>query len=384
MSISSSDVPLCDLSPQFRELQGQLEDAVKRVLASGQVINGPDVAAFEKECAAFCGAKHAVGCANGTDAISLALAALDIGPGDEVILPPFTFFATVGSVCRIGATPVFAEIDPVSYNIDPEEVRRKITPKTRAIMPVHLYGQCADMNAIREIAHDRGIPIVEDAAQAIGAELGGRRAGSLGTIGCFSFYPSKNLGAYGDAGLVTTDDDRLAAKLKALRVHGMEPKYFHKYLGWNARLDTIQAALLRVKLPHLERWTTQRQIAAGRYDLLLQQAGLDDKLKRPTRLSDRRHVFNQYVLRVSEGKRDALVKHLKENKIGCEIYYPVPLHLQECLSHLGFTEGDFPISEKAAREVIALPMFPEIHPDQQARVVQELSRFFGSAMRKAA
>lgn len=384
MSIASSDVPLCDLNQQFRELQPQLEDAVKRVLSSGQVINGPDVAAFEKESAAYCGTKHAIGCANGTDAISLALAALDIGPGDEVILPPFTFFATVGCVCRIGATPVFAEIDPVSYNMNPDAIRAKVTSKTRAILPVHLYGQCAEMAEIREIARQRGIAVIEDAAQAIGAELDGKRAGSLGDMGCFSFYPSKNLGAYGDAGLVTTDDDRLAAKLKALRVHGMEPKYYHKYLGWNARLDTIQAALLRVKLPHLDRWTTMRQVAAGRYDLLLQQAGLDEVLQRPTRLGNRRHVFNQYVLRVADGKRDSLVKHLKENKIGCEIYYPVPLHLQECLSHLGFKQGDFPVSEKAAKEVIALPMFPEIHPEQQSRVVQEMSRFFGLTARKAA
>jgi dTDP-4-amino-4,6-dideoxygalactose transaminase len=381
---SNPHVPLCDLQGQYRSLQTQIQEALARVLNSGQVILGPEVAALEQEVARYCGSSHAVGCASGTDALLLALHGLEIGPGDEVILPPFTFFATAGSICRTGARPVFADIDPVTYNLDPGQVEAKITDRTRAIMAVHLYGQCADMEALGHVAERHGLPIIEDAAQAIGAEFDGKRVGSLGVVGCFSFYPSKNLGAYGDAGMVTTNDPELAARIACLRVHGMEPKYFHKYLGWNARLDALQAAVLRVKLPHLDRWTASRQVAARRYDSLLEDYGLADFLERPVVLPRRRHVFNQYVVRVGDGLRDALVRHLKAEHIGCDIYYPVPLHLQECLAYLGHREGDFPVSEEACRSVLALPMFPELTEEQQRRVVQTCAAFVHQRSRRAA
>ncbi len=377
-------VPLCDLNAQFQELRPRLEDAVRRVLASGQVILGPEVAALEAELARWCGSSHAVGCGSGTDAILLALHALNVGPGDEVILPPFTFFATAGCVVRCGARPVFADIDPVSYNIDPVQVEHKITDRTRAIMPVHLYGQCADMDALKTIAQRYGVALIEDAAQSLGAEYRGERAGTIGTVGCFSFYPTKNLGAYGDAGMVMTDDAELASKLACLRVHGMEPKYYHKYMGWNARIDALQAALLRVKLPYLDGWLEAREKAAQRYHQLIEEHGLTNFLSRPAALPDRRHVFNQYVVRVADGLRDALVRHLKSEGVGCEIYYPVPLHRQECLAYLGYRDGDFPVSEDACRCVLALPMFPEITREQQQRVVTSCAAFVRQRTRRAA
>jgi dTDP-4-amino-4,6-dideoxygalactose transaminase len=377
-------VPLCDLQAQFRTLEPELEAAAMRVLRSCQVIGGPEVSAFESEAARYCGAAHAVGCSSGSDALLLALAALGIGPGDEVILPPFTFFASVGAVCRLGAHPVFADIDPVSFNVDPAEVASKITPRTRAIMVVHLFGQTADMDAIGAIAQEHGLPIVEDAAQAIGAEYRGKRTGTLGTVACFSFYPSKNLGAYGDAGMAVTDDGELAARIACLRTHGMEPRYHHKYLGWNARLDALQAALLRVKLPYLDSWADARQGAARRYDALIEEQGLESTLLRPTVGEHRRHVFNQYVVRVGRGQRDALLRHFRAEKIGCEVYYPIPLHLQECLRHLGHHEGDFPVSEQACRSVLALPMFPEIAPAQQLQVVSTCAGLLQRPSRMAA
>jgi dTDP-4-amino-4,6-dideoxygalactose transaminase len=377
-------VPLCDLQGQYRTLEPLVQAALARVLASGQVILGPEVAALEKELAHYCGTAHAVGCASGTDALLLALHGLEIGPGDEVILPPFTFFATAGCIHRAGARPVFADIDPVTYNLDPAQVEAKITDRTRAIMVVHLYGQCADMEALGGLAKRYGVALIEDAAQAVGAEFDGRRAGSMGEVGCFSFYPSKNLGAYGDAGLVTTNDPALAARITCLRVHGMEPKYFHKYLGWNARLDALQAAVLRVKLPHLDRWTASRQVAARRYDELIEEYHLADFLQGPAVLPRRRHVFNQYVVRVADGLRDGLVRHLKGEHIGCDIYYPVPLHRQECLAFLGHREGDFPVSEEACRGVLALPMFPELTEDQQRRVIQSCAAFLQQRSRRAA
>jgi dTDP-4-amino-4,6-dideoxygalactose transaminase len=358
--------------------------AVSRVLASGQVILGPEVAALEEGIAQYCGVNHAVGCASGTDALLLALHALDIGPGDEVILPPFTFFATAGSVCRAGARPVFADIDPVTYNLDPMQVESKITGRTRALLVVHLFGQCADMEPLWRIAERHDLTIIEDAAQALGAEYQGKRAGSLGGIGCFSFYPSKNLGAYGDAGMVVTNDPEWAARLACLRVHGMEPKYYHKYLGWNARLDAVQAALLRVKLPYLERWIAGRQEAARRYDALIEEHHLTHFLERPLVRPGRRHGFNQYVVRVAGGERDALVRHLKADRIGCEIYYPVPLHLQECLKYLGYREGDFPASEEACQAVLALPMYPELTLEQQRRVIGSCAAFLRQRSRLAA
>ncbi len=377
-------VPLCDLQAQYRALQGAVQEAVLRVFASGQVILGPEVKALEEEVARYCGSAHAVGCASGTDALLLALHALEVGPGDEVILPPFTFFASAGSVCRTGARPVFADIDPVTYNLDPAKVEAKVTDRTRAIMAVHLFGQCAEMEALRQVADRHGLPVLEDAAQAIGAEYRGKRAGSLGAAGCFSFYPSKNLGAFGDAGMIVTDDAGLAKRMACLRVHGMEPKYYHKYMGWNARLDALQAAVLRVKLPHLDRWTAARQEAARRYDALIAQHGLGQLLGRPATAPGRRHVFNQYVVRVAGGLRDALVQHLKGERIGCEIYYPVPLHRQPCLAYLGYREGDFPASEEACRDVLALPMYPELTAEQQARVIESCAAFAAKGARRAA
>jgi dTDP-4-amino-4,6-dideoxygalactose transaminase len=375
---------MCDLKAQYREIQDEVEAAVVRVLRSGQVILGPEVTALESELAEYCGSGYAIGCGSGTDALLLALHGLQIGPGDEVILPAFTFFATVGMVHRCGATPVFVDIDPVTYNLDPVEVERKITQRTRAIMPVHLYGQCADMEAIWRIAEKHNLYIIEDAAQAIGAEYDGKRAGTLGAIGCFSFYPSKNLGAYGDAGVVTTNDPDWAARMKALRVHGMEPKYFHKYIGWNARIDAIQAAILRVKLPHLDRWTANRQAAARRYDNLIETRQLGGFMQRPKIAPNCKHVFNQYVVRVSPAERDALMNHLKQNGVASDIYYPLPLHMQDCLAHLGHREGDFPVSELAARSVLALPMFPEITASQQERVIDVCAGYTLKQRRAAA
>jgi dTDP-4-amino-4,6-dideoxygalactose transaminase len=385
MSVApGAGVPLCDLRAQYQELQPQIEAALARVLASGQVILGPEVEALEEEFAGYCGTGHAVGCGSGTDALLLALQALGIGPHDEVILPPFTFFATAGAVCRSGARPVFADIDPVTFNLDPMQVENKITERTRAIMPVHLYGQCADMEALWRVAARHGLPVIEDAAQALGAEYQGKRAGTLGAIGCFSFYPSKNLGAYGDAGMTVTNDPEWAARMTCLRVHGMEPKYYHQHIGWNARLDALQAAILRVKLPYLESWTAARQEAARRYDALIEEHHLPLFLKRPTIKPERRHVFNQYVVRVAQGQRDALVRHLRAEKIGCEIYYPVPLHLQACLRYLGYSEGDFPASEEACHCVLALPMYPELTLDQQRCVIQSCARFLRKQSRMAA
>jgi dTDP-4-amino-4,6-dideoxygalactose transaminase len=377
-------IPLCDLQTQYRELQPQLEEAVSRVLASGQVILGPEVTAFEDEIARYCGAGYAIGCSSGSDALLLAVQSLEIGPGDEVILPPFTFFATVGAICRSGARPVFADIDPVTFNLDAGAVLEKITPRTKAIIAVHLFGQCADMEPLWAIGEKYNLPIIEDAAQAMGAEYQGKRTGSLGAMACFSFYPTKNLGGYGDAGMVVTNDPDWAERMECLRGHGMQPRYHHKYLGWNARLDAIHAAMLRVKLPYLERWIADRQAVAGRYHVLIEQQGLGDLLQRPVIAPECRHVFNQYTVRVADGLRDSMVQHLKRERIGCEIYYPVPLHLQECLSHLGYERGDFPMSEEASRCVLSLPIFPELTAQQQERVIQSCAAFLRQGMRRAA
>jgi dTDP-4-amino-4,6-dideoxygalactose transaminase len=304
MTTDRPPVPLCDIKGQYASLQSEIDAAVLRVLASGQVINGPEVAAFESEAAAHCGAKHAIGCADGTNALLLALAALDVGPGDEVIVPPFTFFATAGSVARLGAVPVFADIDPLTYNLDPYEVEKKISGRTKAVIPVHLFGQCADMNALADVCEPYGIPIVEDAAQSFGAEYKGQKCGTLGRVACFSFYPSKNLGSLGDAGMLTTDDDALAAKLRALRVHGSETKYYHTYMGWNARLDAIHAAILRVKLPHVDTWNQGRRDAARRYDKMIEAYKLNGFFTRPMAKPDRTHTYNQYTVRVPGHQRD--------------------------------------------------------------------------------
>jgi dTDP-4-amino-4,6-dideoxygalactose transaminase len=377
-------VPLCDLQAQYRDIGPQLEAAVSRVLASGRVILGPEVTALEQEVAEVCGVSHGVGCGSGTDALSLAVHALEIGPGDEVILPSFTFFATAGSVCRAGARPVFVDIDPVTYNIDPVQVESKITPRTRAILVVHLFGQCAEMEPLWRIAERHDLTLIEDAAQSLGAEYQGKPCGSLGGIACLSFYPTKTLGASGDAGMCVTNDPEWAARMARLREHGMEPRYYHKYLGWNARIDALQAAILRTKLPYLEGWLCARQAAAKRYDALIEEAHLGHFLERPVARPQRRHVFNQYVVRVAGGERDALVRHLKADGIGCEIYYPVPLHRQECLEHLGYGAGDFPATEAACASVLALPMYPELTVDQQRRVVGSCAAFLRKRSRLAA
>jgi dTDP-4-amino-4,6-dideoxygalactose transaminase len=371
----SIGVPLCDIQAQFRELEPEINDAVQRVLISGQVINGPEVERLEDEVARYCTAGYGVACASGTDALLLALQALGVGAGDEVILPTFTFFATAGSVCRSGARPVFVDSEPRTFNIDPDQVAAKITGRTRAIIAVHLFGQTADMEPVWKIAARHHLIVIEDAAQAIGAAYQGKRTGTLGGLACFSFYPSKNLGGCGDGGMVVTSDPEWAAHMRALRVHGMTIKYHHKYLGWNSRLDALQAAILRVKLTQLEAWTLARQAAARRYDQLLNDYRLGQFLAKPIVAEDRRHVFNQYVVHVANGQRDDLQCFLQRERIGCEVYYPIPLHLQECLSYLGHGIGDFPVAEAACRSVLALPMFPHITMDQQRRVMECCSAF---------
>lgn len=383
-TVAPPAVPLCDIQAQYRYLKDEIDDAVARVLDSGQAILGPEVAAFEQEAAAYCGAKFAVGCGSGTDALVLALHALGIGPGDEVIVPPFTFFASVSSVVRVGATPVLADIDPVTFNIDPAAVEARITPRTRAVMPVHLFGQCCDMDALGRIAEEHKLYVVEDAAQSFGAEYKGTRCGTLGHVAAMSFYPTKNLGALGDAGLVTTDNPEWAAALKTWRVHGSEVKYFHKFVGYNMRLDAVHAAVLRVKLPHVDGWLKDREDAAKRYDHLIEKHQLTGFMHRPVVKPDRRHVFNQYVVRVPAIHRDPVVKHLKENGVGVEVYYPLSLHEQECFRFLGYRTGDFPASEEAARTVLALPMFPEITEAQQDRAIGVIAAYLRQSLKRAA
>jgi dTDP-4-amino-4,6-dideoxygalactose transaminase len=380
----AAGVPLCDLQIQYQELQPQIEEAIARVLTSGQVILGSEVTGLEAEIAQYCGVGHAVGCGSGTDALLLALQALEIGPGDEVILPTFTFFATAGSVCRLGAKPVFVDIDAGTFNLDPHQVENRITEHTKAILAVHLFGQSAEMDTLWRVAERHNLPIIEDAAQAFGAEYQGKKAGSLGAIGCFSFYTSKNLSTYGDAGMVVTNDPDWAERMACLRVHGMHPKYFHKHIGWNARLDALHAAILRVKLPHVENWIADRQAAADRYDRLIGDAHLGGFLERPTRRPHRRHVFNQYVVRVVDGQRDALMRHLKADQIGCDVYYPLPLHMQECLAYLGHRPGDFPVSEEACHGVLALPIYPELTLVQQERVIDSCAAYLRQRSRRAA
>lgn len=369
-------VPLLDLSEQNRSLRPEIEAALGRVLDTNGFILGAEVAALEKELAAYCGTRYAIGCASGSDALLLALMAVDVGPGDEVITTPYSFFATASAVTRLGARPVFVDIDPRTYNLDVAAIEAKITERTKAVQPVHLYGQCAEMEPLRAIGEKYGIPIIEDAAQAIGAEERGTRAGALGAIGCFSFYPSKNLGGMGDGGLMTTDDDALAHKLGALRVHGSFERYYHKWVGLNSRLDGFQGAVLRVKLPHLDAWSDRRRANAARYRELFTDAGLAEQIALPFERENVRHIYNQFVVRVSE-KRDELRRFLAENEIGTDIYYPVSLHRQECFEYLGYRAGDFPESEKAARETLALPVYPELRREQQEYVVDKIAEFYG-------
>lgn len=370
-------VPLLDLKEQNDELRPAIEAALGRVLDSNAFILGGEVAELERELAEYCQTKHAVGCASGSDALLLAMMAFDIGPGDEVITTPYSFFATVSAISRLGAKPVFVDIDPETYNLDVSQVEAKITPRTKAVQPVHLYGQCVEMDGLQKVCAGTNIPIIEDAAQAIGAEDRGRRAGSIGEIGCFSFYPSKNLGGMGDGGFLTTNDDDLAEKLRALRVHGSKERYYHKWVGLNSRLDGFQGAVLRVKLPRLDGWTRQRISNADKYHTLFGEFGLAEKIGLPVRRRDVRHIYNQFVVRVP-ADRDELRKYLTDAGIGTDIYYPVPLHMQECFEYLGHGAGDFPRAERASLETLALPIFPELRDEQQRYVVEKIAEFFES------
>jgi len=374
--IQVNKVPLLDLRAQFETIRDEVRAAVDRVFESQQFILGAEVLALEEEIAEYSQTKFAVGCASGSDALLLALMSCGIGAGDEVVTTPFSFFATAAAITRLGARPVFVDIDKRTFNHSPSLVAAAVTRRTRAIVPVHLYGQCAEMNPLIELSESRGIPIIEDAAQAIGAEDQHRRAGSMGTIGCLSFYPSKNLGGAGDGGMLVTNDLEHARRLHMLRVHGEEQKYHHKHVGINSRLDALQAVVLRVKLPHLDEWSTGRQRRAQQYELMFTDAGLSDKVELPFVRSGARHIFHQFVVRVRDGRRDALRAHLRECGVGTDVYYPVPLHLQECFAFLGYKEGDFPIAELAAKETLALPVYPELTNEQQDHVVSMIREFF--------
>ncbi|HVF87624.1 MAG TPA: DegT/DnrJ/EryC1/StrS family aminotransferase [Pyrinomonadaceae bacterium] len=370
-------VPLLDLKAQHAAVRDELRAAIERVMESQAFILGPEVEELEKEVARYSQVSHAVGCASGSDALLLALMALDVAAGDEVITTPFSFFATASAIARLGARPLFVDIEPRTYNLDAARVEAAITERTRAILPVHLYGQCAAMDALRKVAERHNIPVVEDAAQAVGAEDRGRRAGSLGRIGCFSFYPTKNLGGAGDGGMLTTNDDQLAERLRVLRVHGGATEYHHREVGINSRLDSLQAAILGVKLPHLDRWSEARRERAEVYARLFAEAGLGGEVTTPFVRSDARHIFHQYVISVSAKNRDSLMTHLKENGVGVKVYYPVPLHLQECFRYLDYVAGDFPEAERAARETLALPMYPELTVAAQQYVVDTVCHFYG-------
>ena len=380
-------VPLLDLQAQYQTIRDEVRLAVDRIFESQQFVMGAEVQALEEEIAAYSQAKFAIGCASGSDALLLALMSCEVGKDDEVITTPFSFFATASSIARLGARPVFVDIDERTFNINPSLVGEKITARTKAIVPVHLYGQSVEMDLLNESSRqgcrrtadkDVGapIPIIEDAAQAIGAEDARRRAGSMGTIGCFSFYPSKNLGGAGDGGMLTTNDFEHAQRLRLLRLHGEEQKYHHKIIGINSRLDALQAAVLRVKLRHLDEWTNARQRKAQQYELMFGDAGLSEQIEPPFVRAGARHIFHQFVIRIRDGRRDALREHLRERGVGTDIYYPVPLHLQECFANLGYKEGDFPIAERAAKETLALPVYPELTDEQQDYVVSAIGEFF--------
>ncbi len=367
--------PLLDLKAQYAALRDEIHAAIERVVESQQFILGPEVEALEEEVAAYSHCRYGVGVSSGTDALLVSLMAIGLQPGEEVITTPYTFFATAGSIARLGARPVFVDIDPQTYNLDPAKLETAITPRTRAIMPVHLFGQMADMDPILVVAERHGLYVIEDAAQAIGAEYKGRRAGSLGHLGCFSFFPSKNLGGFGDGGMVVTNDPDLADRVRLLRGHGARPKYYHKVVGGNFRLDALQAAVLRVKLKHLDAWTAARQRNAERYRQLFTAAGVDVGL--PCDAGYGRHIYNQFVIR--SRRRDALMVHLKAHGVGCEIYYPAPLHLQECFADLGYKVGDFPASEQAAQETLAIPIYPELSEAQQETVVRAVAEALACA-----
>ncbi|RJQ81719.1 MAG: DegT/DnrJ/EryC1/StrS family aminotransferase [Desulfobacteraceae bacterium] len=376
-------VPLLDLKAQYRTIKEEVRARIDEICESQMFILGPQVEQMEAQMARYCRTPHAVGVSSGSDALIMALMAAGIGPGDRVITTPFTFFATAGAIARVGARPVFVDIDPLTYNLDPTRLGDYLDalgpserPTVKAVVPVHLYGQCADMNPILGIARQHDLRVVEDAAQAIGAEYEGRRAGSLGDFGCFSFFPSKNLGAFGDGGLVTTRSEEMDRQLRLLRMHGMAPKYHHHVIGGNFRLDALQAGIVAVKLAFLDDWTGARRSNAATYRKLFEQAGLSKLIQLPVEVQSR-HIYNQFVIRVPEG-RDALRDHLVENGIGCEIYYPIPLHRQACFAYLNYKEGDFPASERASRETLALPIYPELSADQLTYVVETIQEFYKS------
>jgi dTDP-4-amino-4,6-dideoxygalactose transaminase len=401
------NVPLLDLQAQYETIRDEVRAAVDRVFDAQHFVLGAEVQALEEEIARYSQTKFAIGCASGSDALLLALMSCGVSESDEVITTPFSFFATAGAITRLGARPVFVDIDERTFNLDPGLVDAAITERTKAIIPVHLYGQCAEMDPLLELGRqgwrrtagkdagaprdagatrDAGapsngasIPIIEDAAQAIGAEDAGRRAGSMGTIGCLSFYPSKNLGGAGDGGMLVTNDLDHARRLHMLRVHGEETKYHHQVVGINSRLDALQAAVLRVKLPHLDQWTTARQRKAQQYELMFVDAGLAEQIEVPFVRPNARHIFHQFVIRLRDGKRDALRNHLRACGVGTDIYYPLPLHLQKCFAYLGYKEGDFPVAEQAAKETLALPVYPELTDDQQDYVVTSIGEFFAAA-----
>lgn len=368
-------VPLLDLKPQYEQIRAEVEPAVLAVCQSQAFILGPKVQECEAAVAAYCGAAHGVGMTSGSDALIVALMTEGIGPGDEVITTPYTFFATVGAIARLGAKPVFVDIASDTFNLDPARLAAAVTPRTRAIIPVHLYGQMVDMDAVTAVAKEHGLAVIEDAAQAIGAEWNGRRAGSIGDYGCFSFFPSKNLGCFGDGGMLTMQDETRAHRATILRNHGSEPKYYHSRIGGNFRLDALQAAVVTIKLKYLDGWTAARQANAARYRRLFADTGLEaaGKVVLPAAKASR-HIYNQFVIRAEQ--RDELLAHLRTREIGVEIYYPVPLHLQECFRDLGHRAGDFPESERAAQTTLALPIYPDLTDDMAAWVVQAIAEFY--------
>lgn len=370
MTTKNDPIPLLDLRGQYRPLRDEIRAVMDRVCDSQWFIGGPEVEACEREVAAYCGCNHGIGMSSGTDALLCGMMALGIGPGDEVVVPSFTFFATAGCVSRLGATPVFADIDPQTYNVTAAAIEPKLTDKTKLIIPVHLFGQCAEMDEILALASSRGIAVMEDAAQSIGSKYKGRNACSMGNLGTLSFFPSKNLGAFGDGGMVVTNDESLAHMSRLLRNHGAEPKYYHSHIGGNFRLDALQAAILRVKLPHLSEWSNGRARNAAMYDRLL----ADSPVKTPTIADGNTSIYNQYV--IAAPRRDELRKHLAEQQISTEIYYPVPLHLQDCFRQYGGRPGDLPICERAAQEVLALPIYPELTDVQIERVAAEIRAFY--------
>jgi dTDP-4-amino-4,6-dideoxygalactose transaminase len=373
-----------DVRRQNARLRTELAAAIDRVCDSGAFVHGPACQEFERAMAEYCGVTHAIGCASGSDALLLALMAIGVGNGDEVLVPSFTFFATAGAVWRVGATPVFVDIDPATFNLDPQDAAAKVTTATKAIIPVHLFGQCAEMDAVNALAEAHSLAVIEDAAQAIGAKYDGRRAGSLGRIGAFSFYPTKNLGGFGDGGMLTTDDDELASRLRILGDHGQKPRYHHDVVGINSRLDTLQAAVLNVKLSRLEHWAAARGKNADRYAQLFEAAGITDRISLPAASPRCESVWNQYTIRVAGTGRDRLQAHLTERGIGSAIYYPVPLHLQACFAQLGYRRGSLPHTEAASAEVLSLPIYPELDVTEQHAVVEACREFFTGRISAAA